>query len=417
MAECEAALLDVMKCDVFTSEPWRRACCTVYIRVTRTNMKVLLVGNYLGARQESMQRFAEMLRGALVEAGHEVRLTRPPLILGRFLSSDRGIGKWVGYLDRFLIYPLLLVFYAQWADVVHICDQANSVYIPRLHRKPQIITCHDVLAIRSALGEIAEAPTGWTGRILQRWITRTLRTARVVACVSEQTSTEVKRVVGLDGSRLKVVPNALNYPYKPMVKNEAVALLRQMGIDTSIPFLLHVGGNQWYKNRLGVLRIFSEIRHIYGQEIRLIMVGKSWTVEMRRVACDLGLVRCVIALNNVSNSRLCALYSVAQMLLFPSLQEGYGWPVAEAFACGCPVATSRRSPMTEVGGNAAVYFEPDDEKGAAVIIANALEQRDRWAAVGLKQAASFSLPSMVAGYVGCYQAAIEDFQRSGARDE
>lgn len=94
-------------------------------------MKILLIGNYENLRQQSMQRFAEMLRAGLTAAGHEVRLVRPPVWLGRLRRGETGLGKWIGYIDRFLLYPPLLRRQIRWADVVHICDQANAVYVQR----------------------------------------------------------------------------------------------------------------------------------------------------------------------------------------------------------------------------------------------------------------------------------------------
>ncbi|MBC8009252.1 MAG: glycosyltransferase, partial [Burkholderiales bacterium] len=76
-------------------------------------------------------------------------------------------------------------------------------------------------------------------------------------------------------------------------------------------------------------------------------------------------------LSGIDGPQLEALYNLAEGLLFPSLAEGFGWPVAEAQACGCPVFASERAPITEVGGSHAVYFDPVDPPAAARIIAAA----------------------------------------------
>ena len=173
-------------------------------------MKVLLIGNYINKRQQSMQRFAEMMRQGLTDAGHEVRLVRPPVLLGRLRRGETGLAKWIGYIDRFLLYPPVLCRQLRWADVVHICDHANAVYIPHLRGKPHVLTCHDMLAIRAALGEIPQSPVDWTGRTYQRWILRNLRRAQAVACVSRRTCEEVRRLTDLTEDQLTVVSNALN---------------------------------------------------------------------------------------------------------------------------------------------------------------------------------------------------------------
>lgn len=371
-------------------------------------MKVLLIGNYENLRQQSMQRFAEMLREGLTAAGHEVRLARPPVWLGRLRRGETGLAKWIGYLDRFLLYPPLLHRQIRWADVVHICDQANAVYVRYLRGKPHLVTCHDMLAIRAALGEIPESPTGWTGRLYQRWILHGLRRAQAVACVSGQSAEELQRVAGLSEARVTVVHNALNYPYRPMAAAEAEAHLHALDLDPARPFFVHVGGNQWYKNRPGVLRLFAElIKHPAYARHRLVMAGKPWADEMRALCTALKLDGRVDECVDVANEQLRALYSRAEALLFTSLAEGFGWPIAEAQACGCPVVTTGRPPMTEVGGEAAIYIDPADSAGAASRIAAALTERERWRTAGLENAARFSNCMMIEAYSSQYRRAID----------
>ena len=68
----------------------------------------------------------------------------------------------------------------------------------------------------------------------------------------------------------------------------------------------------------------------------------------------------VFTYQNVSHRQLCALYSNAIAMIFPSTHEGFGWPIIEAQACGCPVLTSDLPPMNEIGSDAARYFDPYD---------------------------------------------------------
>lgn len=68
-------------------------------------MNVLLVGNYVTDRQQSMQLFCDMLARGLKEFGHSVRISRPEPLIGRMLPNSTGIGKWLGYVDKFTIFP------------------------------------------------------------------------------------------------------------------------------------------------------------------------------------------------------------------------------------------------------------------------------------------------------------------------
>jgi glycosyltransferase involved in cell wall biosynthesis len=81
-----------------------------------------------------------------------------------------------------------------------------------------------------------------------------------------------------------------------------------------------------------------------------------------------GYSNCVHVISDISQEQLRAIYSDALMFIFPSLFEGFGWPVSEAQACGCPVFASNIEPMPEVGGNGAKYFNPLFPAEAAEII-------------------------------------------------
>lgn len=368
-------------------------------------MRVLLVGDYEPLAQQSMRRFVELMYESLRARGHDVRVTRPPVRLGRILANGSALGKWLGYLDRYILYFIQLRRESKWAEVVHICDQANAVYVPLVRGKPHVVTCHDMLAIRSAKGEIAQSPIRWSGRVYQAWILSCLKRAQRVVCVSQQTAREVRSQAGIAYSDLDVVPNALNYPYRRMDAVEAATRLRRLGLDENRPYFIHVGGNQWYKNRPGVVRIYAELlRHPSCREHDLVLVGQPWNTELTELVNALGLRERVVERVGVSNEDLCALYSSAEMLVFPSLQEGFGWPVVEAQACGCPVAVTARPPMTEVAGDAAVHIDPEDPPGAAALIAASLTRARDGREPSFQNAAQFSRDDMVAGYIHAYRA-------------
>jgi glycosyltransferase involved in cell wall biosynthesis len=136
----------------------------------------------------------------------------------------------------------------------------------------------------------------------------------------------------------------------------------------------------------------------------MVMVGKPWTEQMRRFVTDNGMIGVTSELSGIGNEDLRALYSTATMLLFPSLDEGFGWPIVEAQACGCPVLTSGRPPMDEVGGAAALYVDPEDTNGAAHAAVAALSNggnglRD----ASIRNASRFDITTMIEGYLSVYE--------------
>ena len=384
-------------------------------------LHVLLVGNYEHDRQESMQRYADMLAAGLPAFGVSVELLKPVAFFGRLKSSASGLGKWLGYIDKFILFPLRLRWHCRHARrpatchrplssglVVHLCDHSNAMYSLALANVPHVVTCHDLLAVRSALGHFPENKVGWTGRLLQRWIIRGLRHASSIVCDSEATRGDLLALGGVDPSRATTVHIGLNHAYS--VRDEvwlkaglaAIPLVADLGPGG---YIFHVGGSQWYKNRAGLLRIYFAYVN-QGGRLPLVMAGKALSPELADLIAARPAGATVIAPGNVSNDTLNALYGRAACLLFPSLQEGFGWPVLEAMASGCPVVCSDRASLPEVGGEAVRYFDPSDEAGAtrqlAALLAESPEEKAVRIRSGLAQASRFSTPVMLAQLAGHY---------------
>jgi glycosyltransferase involved in cell wall biosynthesis len=359
-------------------------------------MKVLLVGNYAPDRQDSMQSYASMVERGLGERGHEVSLLRPSAVLGACVAGTSSLFKWLGYADKFLLFPRELRRAASTADVVHLCDHSNAMYVAALAQRPHVVTCHDILAIRSALGHFPENRVSLTGRIFQRLIARGLRRARAILCVSSKTRDDLRQYLAIPEARLHVVPNALHWPYKPLDADACAPLLTSVGLLPGEPYFFHIGGNHWYKNRGAAIEIFAELRKLpqYARA-RLVMAGGAIKTDLQAIAQKHGVGDALIEATGLSNEQLQALYSCALATLFPSLEEGFGWPILEAQACGSPVVTTDRRPMNEVGGDAAILVDPAKPDAAAGMIADALQDTARVRAAGLRNAASYTTDAML----------------------
>lgn len=92
-------------------------------------MRVLLVANYEPDAQLSMLRYAEFLRRGLEQRGHEMEVVHPPAILSRLVSTRNPLWKWLGYIDKFVLFPTRLRMKVRSADLVHVCDHSNSSYL------------------------------------------------------------------------------------------------------------------------------------------------------------------------------------------------------------------------------------------------------------------------------------------------
>jgi glycosyltransferase involved in cell wall biosynthesis len=350
-----------------------------------------------------MQIWARTLLRALTQAGADVQLIAPQPILGRLKPSPTGLGKWLGYIDRFLFFPFVLRATAARADVVHMCDHSSATYCSILDGKPTVVTCNDMLAVRGALGELPDMRASRFGRYLQLWICNGLQRATRVACISQATFDDASRILGRN-DHLTVILDALNYPFHPLAPREAEKALASLS-SLEKPFLLHVGSNHARKNRDGILRVFAQVSAQV--DLQLVFAGEALNGELIRLAEKLGIYDRVVQMVKPDVSVLEALYNRAQVLVFPSRYEGFGWPPIEAQACGCPVVASNIPPIAEVLRDTAALHPLDDESGMAdsirrlVCDANYREQmRER----GLENVRTrFQTGRMMEAYVSLYR--------------
>jgi glycosyltransferase involved in cell wall biosynthesis len=368
---------------------------------------VLLIGNYPLDRYPSMQLFNDLMLHGLAEAGIAVELVRPEPLFGNIFPSGK-IGKWLGYIDKFFLFPSQLrKKLADRPAVVHVCDHSSAMYVPACKaHAPVVVTCHDLFAVRAALGEkVDRVPTG-TGRILQRRILRGLRRTDVLACVSSATAADAERIVRRGASRpqIKVVNLAPNFDYAPMPRDEARKRLGTVTeFDLNLPFVLHVGSNTPRKNRAGLLRIFARCRLEWTGQ--LVIAGEPLNNELRGIANDLGIASCIVEVPNPNGTTLEALYNLATAMLYPSRFEGFGWPIIEAQACGCPVICSNSAPLPEVAGDAGLYHDVDHEEAFARDLLKLLDptERARWSEKSLRNAQRFSRQKMIEQYIEIYR--------------
>ena len=373
-------------------------------------MKILLVGNYEPSLQESMQKFTNMLESHFQKTKHEVKLIKPLPKICKKENSEHGLPKWLGYIDRFLLFRNTLIDEANKVDVVLICDHSNAMYAKWIKNKPVVITCHDIMAIKSGLGLVEDNPTNFTGRLLQKWIYSGLKSCNHIVCVSQNTKEEVNDVLKISEKQTSVIYNALNYPYEPMDFNTSFKIINNLIGKFNEKFFFHLGGNQWYKNRLGVIDIFEKlILHDKFKNYKLIMAGKPLPKELKERIKELNIEDKVIELINLSNQEIQAFYSQAEALIFPSLQEGFGWPIAEAQACGCTVITTDQAPMTEVGGDATIYINPKNIDNTVKIILENFNNTELSKKKSMENAKRFQTSVMVDSYFNTFNKVMSKF--------
>ena len=158
-------------------------------------------------------------------------------------------------------------------------------------------------------------------------------------------------------SRVTVIYPGLNHPFRPR-PDEREQIRVRLGLPPG-PLVLHVGQTGSTRTFPGCLRVLQRLRR-GGLEITLVRGGKRMDPIQLELARRLGIDRAIVELGPVSADNLADLYTACDVLLFPSLYEGFGWPPLEAMASGLPVVCSRAGSLREVVGDAALTAEPED---------------------------------------------------------
>lgn len=303
-----------------------------------------------------MPRFAKMLAEGMQKRGHQVELWSPE---PRFynLSLPKVFKKWLGYLDQYLVFPAQVRKRLKTTNpktLFVLTDHALGPWLPLVADRPHVVHCHDFLAQQSALGLVPENPTSWTGKQYQAYIRNGYSQGKNFISVSNKTQHDLHYFLDPSVIESDVVYNGLNQSFE--AKNPATArnyISNKTGLDLHQGYLLHIGGNQWYKNRLGIIEIYDAWRDQKKATAPLLLIGESPDVVLSERMNQSKYKSEIHSFNNIEDNLISDIYSGATVFLFPSLAEGFGWPIAEAMACGCPVITTDEAPMTEVAGNAA----------------------------------------------------------------
>lgn len=384
-------------------------------------MNIVLFSHPAFMHSQSMPRFARMLEEAYLARGHRVQMWSPQARVYNWVPHGR-LSKWAGYIDQYILFPAWVRKHLkqQSADTLFVfCDQALGPWVPLVKHRPHVVHTHDLLALRSALHEIPENPTSWSGRLYQRYIRRGFQQGQHFISISNKSRDDLHRFGKVSPVTSEVVYNGLNYPYAPVPPEEAKKILEQAGLPVHAEgMLMHVSGNDWYKNVPGIVRIYAHYARAHQNPLPLWLIGCRIDQRLQEALAEVPSQGEVLFLHGLDNQVLQAAYSLSRTFLFPSLAEGFGWPIIEAQACGCPVITTDEAPMNEVGGSAARYLPRlragDDvqdwaQRGAAVLAKLLADEAARadLSAQGVAWAGRFNADAAIEGYLRIYRQVIE----------
>ncbi|MCX5641786.1 MAG: glycosyltransferase family 1 protein [Candidatus Omnitrophica bacterium] len=175
---------------------------------------------------------------------------------------------------------------------------------------------------------------------------------------ADATKKDLQELYGIPAAKITVIPLAVDHDqFRPVPDSQISPEIDQ--ITGGADYILFVSTLEPRKNIPNILRAFSQLKKT-GLKEKLVLVGrKGWLCnEIFRTWEELNLKNEVIFAGYAGNALLPHFYSRARFLIFPSLYEGFGLPILEAMACGCPIITSSVSSMPEVAGDAALLVNP-----------------------------------------------------------
>tara|TARA_R110002167_G_scaffold84156_11_gene228758 strand:+ start:5882 stop:7051 length:1170 start_codon:yes stop_codon:yes gene_type:complete len=308
----------------------------------------------------SMDRYLNFLSEGMGNRGHTTEVWNPKPYFSK-MNLPENLNKWLRYVDQFVLFPLWFKFKSKAlpkATLFVLVDQALGMWMPLLQHKKHVVHCHDFIALKSALGNIKENPTSKTGKIYQRLILKGFSKANCFISVSKNTQVELVQFLDKQPLLNEQVYNALDPLFVPGdLKLARTVVGNHINLDLEQGYILHVGGNDFYKNRVGVIELYDAWRDITNTSLPLLLLGYEPADHIKKRYEASPYKNNIHFLVDIKDQLLLKAYQGAGVLVFPSLAEGFGWPVAEAMAAGCPVITTGEAPMNEVGGTAALYIK------------------------------------------------------------
>lgn len=313
-------------------------------------------------------------------------------------SKTRGVGVYTRELINSLRkhYPSSQFIeksgnpYQIEADLVHYpFFDPFYLTLPWRFSKKTVITIHDLIPLKYPL----HFKAGTRGRL--KWIIQKYRARSSDAIItdSESSAADIASLMGISPSKIYVVPLSASNTKTAALLNRKVKKLYNLPDK----YLLYVGDINWNKNVVGLIAAFNQLQD---QDSHLVLVGKVFSD-----APDIPEFREIMELVNRSPKRdnirllgyipshyLGSIYAQATIYVQPSWDEGFGLPILEAMSLGCPVISSNRGSLPEVGGDAVIYFDPSLSELNKKIddLLSSESKRQELSSLGLVQAKQFN---------------------------
>ncbi len=306
-----------------------------------------------------------------------------------------GLAKYVNFIRRIIKEQFILPYWCR-KNKLAVYHAMRNFGVPIFGNVPMVVTIHDVIP--------HIFPKQYSANILERcYYELALRIAiwraQRILTVSQFSKQELMRCYGVAADKIVVTPIAASEAFSVLPAAALQAVRERYALPAR--FILTIGGSEWRKNVERLLRVHQ--KH-FSDNYQLVVIGGPW--RGYDLAAKYKEIHSIRFLANLPEEDLVAIYNLADLFVFPSLYEGFGIPLLEAMACGTPVVTANAASMPEVGGSAALYFDPLDEDDMAARIKQVLDDealRKQLVSAGRKRVQQFSWQSCAQATLAVYE--------------
>jgi glycosyltransferase involved in cell wall biosynthesis len=277
-------------------------------------------------------------------------------------SRVRGVGIYTRELEHALVkkFPADQYLVADTpldnVDLIHYpYFEPFFLTMPRSHSVPVVVTIHDLIPLKYP----GHFPRGIRGTI--KWYLQKLAVKKAAHIItdSQASADDIEKILSYPTKRISVIPLASGAARTTAKTKSKVAETYELPAR----FALYVGDVNWNKNIPGLIREFAKAET---PTLHLVLVGQAFStsppppelIEIQNAIKNSGVANRLHLISYVPSHHLPGIYSLATMYIQPSWDEGFGLTLLEAMAAGCPVLSSSRGSLPEVGGDAVLYFDP-----------------------------------------------------------
>lgn len=238
-----------------------------------------------------------------------------------------------------------------------------------------IVTVHDLIPIKFP----KYFPKGIKGTIKWEIQKHALKKANAIITDSIYSKKQIIDLISYPENQIHIIPLGLRKEFRGQIQ----PIESKVKSNYHLPdkFMLYVGDVNYNKNISGLISAFAEKAHRV-KNLKLVLVGKGFTAESNQLdkilslIDDLGINDKVVRLSDLSTRELVVLYRLAKVYVQPSYAEGFGLTVLEALSSGCPVISSDKGSLPEIGGDAVLYFNPWRKNSLSQKLSRLLQDKD-----------------------------------------